>query len=69
LLAATLFEGNPDRNHELWNIISIQRKRLLSHKNNIRISLKLNNTTVQLKLVERGNIDNSNTHMHDRSLS
>jgi hypothetical protein len=22
LLAATLYQGNPDRNHKLWNIIS-----------------------------------------------
>ena len=25
LLAATLHQGNPDRNHKLWNIVSIER--------------------------------------------
>ena len=25
LLAATLYQGNPDRNHELWNIASTER--------------------------------------------
>jgi hypothetical protein len=25
LLAATLYQGNPDRNHKLWNIISSER--------------------------------------------
>jgi hypothetical protein len=24
LLAATLYQGNPDRNHKLWNVISAQ---------------------------------------------
>jgi hypothetical protein len=26
LLAATLYQGNPDRNHKLWNIVSSGRK-------------------------------------------
>ena len=25
LLAATLYQGNPDRNHMLWNIVSTER--------------------------------------------
>ena len=25
LLAATLYHGNPDRNHKLWNIVSSER--------------------------------------------
>jgi hypothetical protein len=25
LLAATLHQGNPDRNHKLWNIVSTER--------------------------------------------
>jgi hypothetical protein len=25
LLAAALYQGNPDRNHKLWNIVSIER--------------------------------------------
>jgi hypothetical protein len=25
LLAATLYQGNPERNHKLWNIISSER--------------------------------------------
>jgi hypothetical protein len=25
LLAATLYQGNPDRNHKLWNIVSAER--------------------------------------------
>jgi hypothetical protein len=25
LLAATLYKGNPDRNHMLWNIVSSER--------------------------------------------
>jgi hypothetical protein len=25
LLAATLYQGHPDRNHKLWNIISSER--------------------------------------------
>jgi hypothetical protein len=25
LLAGTLFQGNPDRNHKLWNIVSSER--------------------------------------------
>jgi hypothetical protein len=25
LLAATLYQGNPDRNHKLWNIVSNER--------------------------------------------
>jgi hypothetical protein len=25
LLAATLCQGNPDRNHKLWNIVSSER--------------------------------------------
>jgi hypothetical protein len=25
LLAATLYHGNPDRNHKLWNIVSTER--------------------------------------------
>ena len=25
LLAATLYQGNPDRNHKLWNIVSFER--------------------------------------------
>jgi hypothetical protein len=25
LLAATLYKGNTDKNHKLWNIISIER--------------------------------------------
>ena len=25
LLAATLYQGNPDRNHKLWNIVSTKR--------------------------------------------
>jgi hypothetical protein len=25
LLAATLFQGNPDMNHKLWNIVSSER--------------------------------------------
>jgi hypothetical protein len=25
LLAATLYQGNPDRNHKLWNIVSSER--------------------------------------------
>jgi hypothetical protein len=25
LLAATLYQGNPDRNHKLWNIVSPER--------------------------------------------
>ena len=25
LLAATLYQGNPDRNHRLWNIVSSER--------------------------------------------
>jgi hypothetical protein len=24
LLAATLYQGNPDRNHNLWNIVSTE---------------------------------------------
>jgi len=27
LLAATLYQGNPDRNHKLWNIVSSERCR------------------------------------------
>ena len=27
LLAATLYQGNPDRNHKLWNIVSSERER------------------------------------------
>ena len=26
LLAATLYQGNPDRNHILWNIVSSERE-------------------------------------------
>jgi hypothetical protein len=29
LLASTLYQGNPDRNHKLWNIISIERYKLI----------------------------------------
>jgi hypothetical protein len=25
LLVATLYQGNPDRNHKLWNIVSSER--------------------------------------------
>jgi hypothetical protein len=25
LLAATLYQGNPDRNHKLWNIVSSEK--------------------------------------------
>jgi hypothetical protein len=25
LLAATFYQGNPDRNHKLWNIVSTKR--------------------------------------------
>jgi hypothetical protein len=25
LLAATLYQGNPNRNHQLWNIVSTER--------------------------------------------
>jgi hypothetical protein len=25
MIAATLYQGNPDRNHKLWNIGSIER--------------------------------------------
>jgi len=25
LLAVTLYQGNPDRNHKLWNIVSTER--------------------------------------------
>jgi hypothetical protein len=25
LLAATLYQGNPDKNHYLWNIVSTER--------------------------------------------
>jgi hypothetical protein len=25
LLAATLYQGNPDRNYKLWNIVSTER--------------------------------------------
>jgi hypothetical protein len=25
MLAATLYQGNPDRNHKLWNIVSSER--------------------------------------------
>jgi hypothetical protein len=25
LLAAALYQGNPDRNHKLWNIVSSER--------------------------------------------
>ena len=25
LLASTLYQGNPDRNHKLWNIVSSER--------------------------------------------
>jgi hypothetical protein len=25
LLAATLYQGNPDKNHTLWNIVSTER--------------------------------------------
>jgi hypothetical protein len=25
LLAATLYQGNPDRNHKLWNIVASER--------------------------------------------
>ena len=25
LLAATLYQGNPDKNHKLWNIVSSER--------------------------------------------
>jgi hypothetical protein len=25
LLAATIYQGNPDRNHKLWNIVSSER--------------------------------------------
>jgi hypothetical protein len=25
LLAATLYQGNPDRNHKLWNMVSSER--------------------------------------------
>jgi hypothetical protein len=25
LLAGTLYQGNPDRNHKLWNIVSSER--------------------------------------------
>ena len=25
LLAATLYQGNPDRNHKLWNIVSTEK--------------------------------------------
>jgi hypothetical protein len=28
LLAATLYQGNPDRNHKLWNIVSTVRYKL-----------------------------------------
>jgi len=28
LLAATLYQGNPDRNHKLWNIVSSERYKL-----------------------------------------
>jgi hypothetical protein len=26
LLSATLYQGNPDRNHKLWNIVSNERE-------------------------------------------
>jgi hypothetical protein len=29
LLAATLYQDNPDRNHKLWNIVSTERDILL----------------------------------------
>jgi hypothetical protein len=25
LLAATLYQGNPDRNHKLWDVVSTER--------------------------------------------
>jgi hypothetical protein len=28
LLAATLYKGNPDRNHKFWNIVSSERYKL-----------------------------------------
>jgi hypothetical protein len=31
LLAATLYQGNPDRNHRLWNIASSERYILHMH--------------------------------------
>jgi hypothetical protein len=30
LLAATLYQGNPDRNHKFWNIVSTERYILIS---------------------------------------
>jgi hypothetical protein len=29
LLASILYQGNPDRNHKLWNIVSIERYKLI----------------------------------------
>jgi len=37
LLAATLYQGNPDRNHKLWNIVSSER--YILHMHNVRIEL------------------------------
>ena len=31
LLAATLYQGNPDRNHKLWNIVSTERYLYILH--------------------------------------
>jgi hypothetical protein len=40
LLAAALYQGNPDRNHKLWNIVSSERYMVILLIASIPLSLK-----------------------------
>jgi hypothetical protein len=39
LLAATLYQGNPDRNHKLWNCISVPLPCLVRSGKSITVSI------------------------------
>jgi hypothetical protein len=47
LLAATLYQGNPDKNHRLWNIVSSER--YILHMQVLLLHINGKFTMVQLK--------------------
>jgi hypothetical protein len=52
LLAATLYQGNHDRNHKLWNIVSTDR--YIHHTQMLlKTSLKVVSMTLEIDMLEQ----------------
>jgi hypothetical protein len=51
LLAATLYQGNPDRNHKLWNIVSSEISTLYAGAAGMLLHINGTFTMGKLKMI------------------